>query len=134
MKRILVPSGDQSVDCSSSFVAVSRFRVRPSAETTKRSPSLAAVGASVAAMLLWEEGAFELKDPVERFLERFRAVLRRRARFDFDAELAGLSKLEQASAFLAILELRKANELRLEQTAAFAPIRIFRPDVERSAA
>jgi CubicO group peptidase (beta-lactamase class C family) len=26
---------------------------------------------SVAAMLLWEEGAFELKDPVERFLECF---------------------------------------------------------------
>jgi segregation and condensation protein A len=71
--------------------------------------------------------------PVERFLERFRAVLRRRSRFVFDAELAGLSRLEQASAFLAVLELRKANELRLEQTAPFAPIRILRPDVERRA-
>ena len=26
---------------------------------------------SVAAMLLWEEGAFELKDPVERFIPAF---------------------------------------------------------------
>ena len=32
--------------------------------------------------------------PVGRFLERFRAVLARRRRFDFDAEVSGLSRVE----------------------------------------
>ncbi len=72
--------------------------------------------------------------PVARFLERFRAVLRRRRRFAFDEELRGLSSLEQASAFLALLELRKLDELRIEQREAFGPIGVLRPDVERSAA
>jgi segregation and condensation protein A len=70
--------------------------------------------------------------PIERFLDRFRALLRRRARFMFDSELDGLTRLEQAAAFLALLELRKANEVRIEQAAPFAPIRVSRPDVERS--
>jgi segregation and condensation protein A len=68
--------------------------------------------------------------PVSQFLERFRAVLRRRRRFDFDGEVEGLSRVDQAVAFLALLELRKAGEVRLEQAAPFAPIRISRPDVE----
>jgi segregation and condensation protein A len=72
--------------------------------------------------------------PIERFLERFRAALRRRRAFMLDAELDGLSRLEQAAAFLAVLELRKADEIRLEQAAPFAPIRVSRPDVERSTA
>jgi segregation and condensation protein A len=72
--------------------------------------------------------------PIERFLERFRAVLRRRQAFVLDAEVRGLSRLEQAAAFLAVLELGKANEVKLEQTAPFAPIRVSRPDVERSTA
>jgi segregation and condensation protein A len=72
--------------------------------------------------------------PVERFLERFRTVLRRRSRFVLEEELEGLSRLEQAAAFLAILELRKTNELQLEQAEPFAPIRVLRPDVERSTA
>jgi segregation and condensation protein A len=72
--------------------------------------------------------------PVARFLERFRAVLRRRRRFGFDDELQGLSRLEQASAFLALLELRKLNELRIEQNEPFGPIGVLRSDVERSAA
>src|SRR5712692_6514149 len=41
--------------------------------------------------------------PVSHFLERFRAVLRRRSRFDFDAAVQGLSRVEQAVAFLALL-------------------------------
>ena len=65
--------------------------------------------------------------PVSRFLERFRAVLRRRARFDLDSELEGLSRAEQAVAFLALLELAKAGEASLEQARAFAPIRVGRP-------
>src|SRR5216117_556511 len=36
--------------------------------------------------------------PVVQFLERFRALLSRRSRFDFDSELDGLSRAEQAVA------------------------------------
>lgn len=72
--------------------------------------------------------------PVERFLERFRALLRRRSRFDLERELVGLGRREQAAAFLALLELRKRDEAVLEQAAPFAPIRVFRPAVERSRA
>jgi segregation and condensation protein A len=70
--------------------------------------------------------------PVAQFVEKWRALLRRRARLDFDQEVAGLSRVEIAVAFLSLLELRKQNELALEQASAFAPIRISRPDVERS--
>jgi segregation and condensation protein A len=69
--------------------------------------------------------------PVGQFVERFRALLLRRRRFDFDAEVEGLSRVEVAVAFLALLELRKGGEIVLEQAAPFAPIRISRADVER---
>ena len=69
--------------------------------------------------------------PVSQFVERFRAVLRRRHRFDFDQELGSLSRIEQAVAFLAMLELRRNGEVSIEQSAPFAPIRISRTDVER---
>ncbi|HET8606051.1 MAG TPA: ScpA family protein [Gaiellaceae bacterium] len=68
--------------------------------------------------------------PVAQFLERFRALLRRRRVLDFDGEFGSLSRVEQAVAFLALLELRKAGEVRVEQAAPFAPIRIARADVE----
>lgn len=64
--------------------------------------------------------------PVEQFLERFRALLRRRFALDFEEEVRGLTRVEQAVAFLALLELRKANEVALEQAAPFEPIRIAR--------
>jgi segregation and condensation protein A len=64
--------------------------------------------------------------PVSQFLERFRALLSRRARFDFDAEVDGLSRVEQAVAFLALLELRKSGEIELGQASPFAPIRVSR--------
>ena len=70
--------------------------------------------------------------PVSQFLERFRAVLQRRRRFDFDAEIGSLPRVDQAVAFLALLELRKAGEIALEQAAPFAPIRVSRPDTERN--
>jgi segregation and condensation protein A len=70
--------------------------------------------------------------PVTQFVERFRAVLRRRSRFDFEAEVGGLSRVDQAVAFLALLELRKAGEISLDQSAPFAPIRVSRPDSERT--
>lgn len=69
--------------------------------------------------------------PVSRFLERFRAVLQRRRRFDFDAEVADLSRVEQAAAFLALLELRKSGEVAISQAASFAPIRVARTGEER---
>ena len=71
--------------------------------------------------------------PVSQFLERFRAVLRRRSRFDFNAEVGELSRIDQAVAFLALLELRKAGEIALDQAAPFAPIRVSRSDGERGA-
>src|SRR3954468_20336080 len=70
--------------------------------------------------------------PVGQFVERWRALLRRRTRFDFDQEVAGLSRVEVAVAFLALLELRKQNEIAISQAAPFAPIRISRSEDERS--
>ena len=72
--------------------------------------------------------------PVAQFLDRWRSLLARRARLDFDTEVAGLSRVEVAVAFLALLELRKQNELALAQASPFAPIRISRADAERSLA
>ncbi len=69
--------------------------------------------------------------PVSQFLERFRAVLGRRRRFDFEHEVVGLSRIEQAVAFLALLELRRAGEVSLEQAAPFAPIRVARASERR---
>jgi segregation and condensation protein A len=63
--------------------------------------------------------------PVSLFLERFRAALRRRGRFVFDDEVARLSRVEQAVAFLALLELRKSGELAFAQPAPFEPIAVW---------
>jgi segregation and condensation protein A len=63
--------------------------------------------------------------PVEVFLERFRALLRRRRTFTFDEQVGGLSRIEQAVAFLALLELRKADAVRLGQPAPFEPITVW---------
>ena len=71
--------------------------------------------------------------PVSLFLERFRALLARSRRFDFEAELGGLSRVEQAVAFLALLELRKMGEISIAQAAPFAPIRIARAEERRAA-
>jgi segregation and condensation protein A len=70
--------------------------------------------------------------PVSQFLDRWRSLLRRRNRFDFDQEVKGLSRVEVAVAFLALLELRKQDEIAIAQAAPFAPIRISRADAERS--
>ena len=69
--------------------------------------------------------------PVSQFLERFRALLARRRRFDFDAEVGDLSRVEQAVALLALLELRKSGEIALSQAAPFSPIRVSKADDER---
>ena len=72
--------------------------------------------------------------PVSQFLSRFRALLERRRRFLFDEEVRDLSRVEQAVAFLALLELRKAGEVAIDQAAPFGPIRVLRSDVERDSA
>ncbi len=72
--------------------------------------------------------------PVAQFLARFRAVLGRRRRFDFDTEVDGLNRIEQAVAFLALLELCQSGEVALEQAAPFAAIRVSRSDEERKSA
>jgi segregation and condensation protein A len=69
---------------------------------------------------------------VSQFVERWRSLLRRRTRFDFDQEVAGLTRVEVAVAFLALLELRKQNEIAIAQSGPFAPIRISRSEDERS--
>jgi segregation and condensation protein A len=63
--------------------------------------------------------------PVSLFLDRFRAVLRRKRRFVFDTEVGSLSRVEQAVAFLALLELRKAGEIKLGQPAPFEAITVW---------
>jgi segregation and condensation protein A len=69
--------------------------------------------------------------PVSQFVERWRTLLRRRRRFDFDQEVQGLTRIEVAVAFLALLELRKQDEIAIAQAAPFAPIRISRANAER---
>jgi segregation and condensation protein A len=69
--------------------------------------------------------------PVSQFVERFRALLARRTMVDFDEVAAGLSRIEVAVAFLAVLDLRRSSEIAIEQAGPFAPIRIRKADVER---
>jgi segregation and condensation protein A len=64
--------------------------------------------------------------PVSQFVERFRALLSRRRRFDLDTECRGLSRVEQAVAFLAVLELCRLDEVEVDQAAPFAPIHVRR--------
>ncbi len=72
--------------------------------------------------------------PLEQFVGRFRALLAKRSRFDFEAELGELSRVEQAVAFLALLELGRLGEIAISQAAPFAPIRVERRNRERSPA
>ncbi len=62
--------------------------------------------------------------PVSLFLDRFRSLLARRGRFLFDREVERLGRVEQAVAFLALLELHRAGEVSLRQLAPFEPIAV----------
>ncbi len=44
--------------------------------------------------------------------------------------MGGLSRVEQAVAFLALLELRRSGEITIDQAAPFAPIRVARTGEE----
>ena len=72
--------------------------------------------------------------PLEQFVGRFRSLLAKRSRFDFESELGDLSRVEQAVAFLALLELGRLGEIAISQAAPFAPIRVERRTRERSPA
>jgi segregation and condensation protein A len=103
----------------------------PAAERRLEQQDPAALTAALRALAAEPPGVslahLELRfPPVERFLSRFRALLSRRRRFDFDSEVEGMTRLEQAVAFLALLELRKGGEIELSQGAPFAPIRVQR--------
>ena len=119
------------------------FRVGPAALAPKVETPLAAqepqVLAAAVRLLAQDPPQVSLSHmalrfpPVSQFLERFRALLRRRSRFDFDTEVQELTRPEQASAFLALLELRRAGELTIEQAAPFAPIRVAKATQENTA-
>jgi segregation and condensation protein A len=64
--------------------------------------------------------------PVSEFLIRFRALLAERRGFAFEEAVAGLDRLSQAAAFLAVLELYKAGEADPVQDELFGPIRVGR--------
>ncbi len=64
--------------------------------------------------------------PVSEFLSRFRALLRDRRGFAFDEAVAGLDRIAQATAFLAVLELYKSGEADPVQEEVFGPIRVTR--------
>ena len=72
--------------------------------------------------------------PLDQFVQRFRSLLAGRSRFDFESELGELSRVEQAVAFLALLELGRLGEIAIKQAAPFAPIRVERRNPERSSA
>jgi segregation and condensation protein A len=65
--------------------------------------------------------------PLSLYLERFRAALRQRRTLVFDDEVDGLSRIEQAVAFLAVLELRRTEEVALSQAGPFEPIVVSIP-------
>lgn len=64
--------------------------------------------------------------PVSAFLDRFREILASRRGFAFEEAVAGLDRLSQAAAFVAVLELVKRGEAVAEQADLFAPIRVAR--------
>ncbi|MBD0290945.1 MAG: segregation/condensation protein A [Thermoleophilia bacterium] len=93
----------------------------PPQEPARLAAALRRLAAEPPAPSLRHLGTFP---PVAAFLERFRSLLRRRRSFVFDREVEGLSRVEQAVAFLAVLELRKAGEVTLAQPSPFQPIAV----------
>lgn len=63
--------------------------------------------------------------PIDAFLTRFRAVLKRRRQFVLDEEIDALTRIEQAVALVALLELGKSGEARIGQLAHLEPIVVW---------
>jgi segregation and condensation protein A len=96
-------------------------RVRPQ-DPVKLATALRRLAAEPPAPSLRHLGTFP---PLSTFLDRFRSLLRRRGRFVFDREVESLTRIEQAVAFIALLELRKAGEVDVRQLAPFEPIAVW---------
>ena len=62
--------------------------------------------------------------PVAQFLERWRSLLRRRSRLDFEEGIVGCSRIEIAVAFLALLELFRDGMVAFEQAAALGELQV----------
>lgn len=61
---------------------------------------------------------------VHEMTGRLLGVLRQRRRFTLDEAVEGLTRLDQAVAFVAALELCKAGQVQLEQGERFGPITV----------
>ena len=59
------------------------------------------------------------------FLARFRALLGGRRRFVFDEEVDEMTRIEQAVALVALLELGRSGEARIGQSAHLEPIVVW---------
>ncbi|MFQ5425768.1 MAG: segregation and condensation protein A [Gaiellales bacterium] len=60
------------------------------------------------------------------FVERFRSLIDRRRRLVFDEEVADLSRIEQAVALLAVLELGRDGIVRIGQSDHLGPIVVWK--------
>ena len=98
------------------------FRLGPAPLAPEPERRLAAAGAAPARRgdaRLWPSSRRTSRSRTWRFASRrwpssssaFAPCCVRRRRFDFDTEVQGLSRVEQAVAFLALLELRKEGEI-----------------------
>ena len=63
--------------------------------------------------------------PTELFLSRFRSLIEGKRRFVFDEEVGELSRIEQAVALVALLELGKSGEAKIGQSAHLEPIVVW---------
>jgi segregation and condensation protein A len=65
---------------------------------------------------------------VQEMTGRMLGLLRKRRTFRFEEAVEGLSRLDQAVAFVAALELCKNGHLQLQQSEAFGPIEVCERD------
>lgn len=68
---------------------------------------------------------------VHEMTGRLLGVLRQRRSFSLDEAVEGLTRLDQAVAFVATLELCKAGHVQLEQQDRFGPITVTRREAAR---
>jgi len=129
--RVRLRAGERIIQLEQNLAEQNRA-LREAQAALIQSEKLASLGQLAAGM------AHEINNPIA-YVTNNVAVLRRDVLAAMDvlntyrAGRESLARVEQAAAFLALLELRKAGEVALEQAAPFAPIRVSRPDVEERA-
>jgi segregation and condensation protein A len=122
---------------------VSRFW-RIASRPVKRKPSGVYDGPTLDPMLLQRSMTVLLAQPdvdvrhlvgrhasVHEMTGRLLGVLHKRRRFSLDEAVEGLTRLDQAVAFVAALELCKAGQVMLEQDDRFGPITVTRREAEQ---